>query len=307
MKNHYLSGFLKLNCSGQLMELFSQSANPYKEITESMCAYKNAREYINIKNSSEIFIMVGDGSLALTGSLFAFLTNGDALSIDPKLNLEKVCHWREREKVKRIHFCSTKFQEFAENFRNYIPMDIKKYPYNLICVHAHVNLEELHKFLPNWKYLFTNPCCNPHELKEKVNKDEFFGMAYRSSTSKKEKIWGTPTANDAKNTLSDSQMGRDTLTAHIVEAEDGGKGGQLNPDWVESLMGYPLGWTDVRKGEITNIDFFEAWLNGTWENGLPRITLGMKNRVRRLKCLGNAVVPEIPAFLIGLIMRVLWQ
>jgi hypothetical protein len=144
-------------------------------------------------------------------------------------------------------------------------------------------------------------------LKEKVNKDEFFGMAYRSSTSKKEKIWGTPTANDAKNTLSDSQRGRDTLTAHIVEAEDGGKGGQLNPDWVESLMGYPLGWTDVRKGEITNIDFFEAWLNGTWENGLPRITLGMKNRVRRLKCLGNAVVPEIPAFLIGLIMRVLWQ
>jgi site-specific DNA-cytosine methylase len=144
-------------------------------------------------------------------------------------------------------------------------------------------------------------------LKEKVNKDEFFGMAYRSSTSKKEKIWGTPTANDAKNTLSDSQRGRDTLTAHIVEAEDGGKGGQLNPDWVESLMGYPIGWTDVGKGEITNIDFFEAWLNGTWENGLPRITLGMKNRVRRLKCLGNAVVPEIPVFLIELIMKVLWQ
>jgi hypothetical protein len=145
------------------MELFSQSANPYKEITESMCAYKNAKEYINIKNNSETFIMVGDGSLALTGSLFAFLTRGDAVSIDPKLNLEKVCLWREHEKVQRIHFCSTKFQEFAENFENYIPMDIKKYPYSLICVHAHVDLEELHACLPNWKYLFTNPCCNPQE------------------------------------------------------------------------------------------------------------------------------------------------
>jgi hypothetical protein len=121
------------------------------------------------------------------------------------------------------------------------------------------------------------------------------------------KFWGTPTANDAKNTLSKSQRGRNTLTAHIIEAGDVEKGGQLNPDWVEALMGYPLGWTDIRKGEITKINYFEAWTNGTWENGLPRITLGMKNRVRRLKCLGNAVVPEIPAFLIELIVRVLWQ
>jgi hypothetical protein len=145
------------------MELFSQSANPYKEITESMCAYKNAKEYIDIKDPAETFLMVGDGSLALTGALFSFLTKGDSVSIDPKLNLEKACLWREREKAQRIHFCSTKFQEFAENFRNYIPMDIENYPYNLICVHAHVNLEELHECLPNWKYLFTNPCCNPRE------------------------------------------------------------------------------------------------------------------------------------------------
>jgi hypothetical protein len=66
-------------------------------------------------------------------------------------------------------------------------------------------------------------------------------------------------------------------------------------------------WTDTGKGEITYINYFEAWQNGTWENDLARITLGMKNRVRRLKCLGNAVVPEIPAFIIELIARVLWQ
>jgi site-specific DNA-cytosine methylase len=30
-------------------------------------------------------------------------------------------------------------------------------------------------------------------------------------------LWRTPTANDAKNSLSDSQFGRGTLTAHVVE------------------------------------------------------------------------------------------
>ena len=35
--------------------------------------------------------------------------------------------------------------------------------YDLILVHAHVNLEDLVKHFPNWRYLFTNPCCNPYE------------------------------------------------------------------------------------------------------------------------------------------------
>ena len=34
MKNRYISEYLKLKCSGQLQELFSQSMNTYKEITE---------------------------------------------------------------------------------------------------------------------------------------------------------------------------------------------------------------------------------------------------------------------------------
>jgi hypothetical protein len=29
-----------------------------------------------------------------------------------------------------------------------------------------------------------------------------------------------------------------------------GNGGQLNPTWVEWLMGYPLGWTDSSASEI---------------------------------------------------------
>lgn len=42
------------------------------------------------------------------------------------------------------------------------------------------------------------------------------------------------------------------------------------------------GWLDeVRRG----------WIDGSWEYGIPRIATGIKDRVNRLKCLGNAVVP----------------
>jgi hypothetical protein len=107
----------------------------------------------------------------------------------------------------------------------------------------------------------------------------------------------TITVNDAKNSLSASQRGRGTLTARIVETKGEGER-QLNPDWVETLMGYPQGWTDIEKAEIKEgSDYPQAWLNGTWEDGILRIATGIKNRVKRLKCLGNAIVPQIAALL----------
>lgn len=35
-----------------------------------------------------------------------------------------------------------------------------------------------------------------------------------------------------------------------------------------------------------------GWADGTWEAGIPRIATGVSNRVSRLQCLGNAVVPQ---------------
>ena len=34
-----------------------------------------------------------------------------------------------------------------------------------------------------------------------------------------------------------------------------------------------------------------GWIDGSWEYGIPRVATGVKDRVNRLKCLGNAVVP----------------
>ena len=55
--------------------------------------------------------------------------------------------------------------------------------------------------------------------------------------------WPTPTANDAKNaTLPPSQESRDGIAG---TSERTGYQGTLNPDWVEMLQGYPVGWTDI--------------------------------------------------------------
>jgi hypothetical protein len=60
------------------------------------------------------------------------------------------------------------------------------------------------------------------------------------------KAWPTPTVNDSRNsTLPPSQAKHDNIPGALLR--DGEMaGGQLNPTWVEWLMGWPLGWTDLK-------------------------------------------------------------
>ena len=53
-------------------------------------------------------------------------------------------------------------------------------------------------------------------------------------------LWPTPPAHNAKETNAPSEHNRNTptLAAQV--------GGQLNPTWVEWLMGWPVGWTDLK-------------------------------------------------------------
>jgi DNA (cytosine-5)-methyltransferase 1 len=44
------------------------------------------------------------------------------------------------------------------------------------------------------------------------------------------------------------------------------------------------------------------WANGEWP-GVPRVAAGVKDRVNRLRCLGNAVVPQIPELIGRAIMK----
>ena len=57
----------------------------------------------------------------------------------------------------------------------------------------------------------------------------------------------TPTArepNDVGLNLDRGRYSNDTLTRKVSNQEGLKNGGRLNPEWVEWLMGWPIGWTD---------------------------------------------------------------
>ena len=73
-------------------------------------------------------------------------------------------------------------------------------------------------------------------------------------------------------------------------------GGSLNPDWVEWLMGIPIGWSST---EPLNKEQYTWWLDlinkKEWwiqEPFIPRLAKGLKGRINRLKILGNGIVPS---------------
>jgi hypothetical protein len=72
------------------------------------------------------------------------------------------------------------------------------------------------------------------------------------------KMWPTPTAHNAVecDAPSEATLNTPTLT-HQARGGDATQPKHLNPVWVEWLMGWPLGWTDLKPLET---DKFQAWL-----------------------------------------------
>jgi DNA (cytosine-5)-methyltransferase 1 len=104
--------------------------------------------------------------------------------------------------------------------------------------------------------LWPTPCANetgenPEKLIERMKKYGRTGSAVHMKLSTKVQMWPTPTAHNAKetNAPSESNLHTPTLAAQA--------GGALNPTWVEWLMGWPLGWTDLKPLEM---DKYQQWL-----------------------------------------------
>lgn len=104
---------------------------------------------------------------------------------------------------------------------------------------------------------------------------------------------------------------RRAMSSHLTGGKDPDTAncGMLNPDWVEWLMHFPIGWTDIA---ITSGVFY--WLDPSddpadWTPPLmARITTRKKHRVPRIETLGNAQVPlcAAVAFIFGFeIVRVI--
>jgi hypothetical protein len=69
---------------------------------------------------------------------------------------------------------------------------------------------------------------------------------------RQEKMFPTPTKHNAQENGAPSQMDRSTVQLGDLV------GGQLNPTWVEWLMGWPLEWTDLKP---LAMDKFQQWLH----------------------------------------------
>lgn len=68
---------------------------------------------------------------------------------------------------------------------------------------------------------------------------EFTGTRHAMKLIQAAKMWPTPIATDWKNRgCKDYRKNREFQLQTAV-------GGQLNPDWVEWMMGFPLGWTEA--------------------------------------------------------------
>ncbi len=67
------------------------------------------------------------------------------------------------------------------------------------------------------------------------------GEPYKSKLEQAVVMWPTPTSSEHKYRLQGSSQASKNLNAL--------HGGKLNPMWVEWLMGFPLGWTDLEDSE----------------------------------------------------------
>ena len=64
----------------------------------------------------------------------------------------------------------------------------------------------------------------------------------------------------------------------------------------EAVKPFDGGFGEIRSFESYlggRSDGVSAWVDGSWERGIDRVTTNPKNRANRLKALGNAIVPQV--------------
>jgi len=116
-------------------------------------------------------------------------------------------------------------------------------------------------------------------------------------------MWPTPKSQNANGSGVHGNGGLDLQTAvgkykiriaPAVSEEDFVQlAGSLNPDWVEWLMGWPIGWTSP--APITELQWLNWSVDPADMGEISRVAIGVKDRVNRIKALGNGQVPKCVA------------
>lgn len=71
--------------------------------------------------------------------------------------------------------------------------------------------------------------------------------------------------------------------------------GSINPEWLESLMLWPVGWTSLEPLEDLGGWPQNVWADGESEPDVPRVKGGVAGRTMRIRAVGNGQVPRCAA------------
>ena len=122
--------------------------------------------------------------------------------------------------------------------------------------------------LNDWAAKFPTPCRTDYKGAGKTGtfRDRLDYAAERGRM--KSNVYPTPRTNGmCGGSGAWAQMGRLVREGKMTDKErhqiGAGNGGKLNPDWVEWLMGWPIGWTASKPLEM---DRFQSWQQGRFAN-----------------------------------------
>jgi hypothetical protein len=110
----------------------------------------------------------------------------------------------------------------------------------------------LKKRLENW------PTPTAHNAKETNAPSEYKRDTPSLTATIHNRMWGTPKSQDSRHALRD--RGKGNLGEQVSGLHNGGK---LNPLWTEWLMGWPIGWTDLKPLE-TDKSHYVQQQHGTY-------------------------------------------
>ena len=105
----------------------------------------------------------------------------------------------------------------------------------------------------------------------------------------RQRIWTNPSECSTDVAHSDSKRGcsRDSQRQDAEDAGQSSRDAEHGTGITEPRLGGSL--NGIPKG----LDFPRRWGDGSWEDGMPRVTTQKKGRTQRLKGLGNAIVPQV--------------
>jgi hypothetical protein len=136
-----------------------------------MGAYHAVCKYVPVARDNPVVrvIVVGDGTTPRTGALFAFRSNWQCYSVDPKMNHKWVSDHKDgydqnEGNIRRLHVIPYTIEEYGRWFTKYRSL---QHPLIVVAVHAHVAAQTIVESLPCADYLVCIPCCVPQHLGDK--------------------------------------------------------------------------------------------------------------------------------------------